>query len=182
MPRLYLVRHGKAAHGWSENPDPALDDLGRVQARAVADSLAARGPLALVASPLRRTRETAAPLEAAWGVAARIEPRIREIPSPDPDLPARAAWLRAIMSRNWTDMEVGVRAWRDGILACIREARNDTVFVTHFMVINVLVGHATGLDNVLVCHPDNGSCTEFDNVGGQLRLIAMGREAETRIV
>ncbi len=31
--RLVLVRHGRAAAGWDTHPDPALDDVGRAQAR-----------------------------------------------------------------------------------------------------------------------------------------------------
>ena len=57
--------------------DPAgpegLDDLGRAQAVQVAATLATKGPLPILVSPLRRCRETAAPLEALWGTAAVVE-------------------------------------------------------------------------------------------------------------
>src|SRR5439155_21590840 len=88
--RIYLVRHGKAAAGWGAHLDPGLDDAGRAQAEEMAKALAPSGPLPLVASPLRRTRETAAALERRWAVAARIEPRVGEIPSPAEDLVGRA--------------------------------------------------------------------------------------------
>ncbi|MEY4230069.1 MAG: hypothetical protein RLZZ362_918, partial [Actinomycetota bacterium] len=45
MTRLYLVRHGRATAGWDVDPDPGIDELGRSQAAAVADRLAALGPM-----------------------------------------------------------------------------------------------------------------------------------------
>jgi broad specificity phosphatase PhoE len=62
MPRLYLVRHGRAAATFAEAADPGLDALGRSQAEAVAEKLAAIGPIALLSSPLARARETSEPL------------------------------------------------------------------------------------------------------------------------
>ena len=48
--RLHLVRHGRAAAGWDDDPDPPLDDVGREQADAVAERLAATvgRPIAVV--------------------------------------------------------------------------------------------------------------------------------------
>ncbi len=89
MARVRLVRHGHAAAGFGAATDPGLDEQGRVQAAALVDRLAPLGPLPLVSSPLRRTRETVAVLEAAWGSPARIEPRVAEIPSPTDDLAER---------------------------------------------------------------------------------------------
>ena len=63
MPRLSLVRHGRAA-GWDTDPDPGLDALGQRQAQAVATRLAPVGPQLILCSPLRRCWETSAPLVA----------------------------------------------------------------------------------------------------------------------
>ena len=56
MATLYLVRHGQAAASWGEDPDPGLNALGHGQAARMA---AALGPMPIMISPLRRTRETA---------------------------------------------------------------------------------------------------------------------------
>ena len=72
MPRLILVRHGRAAAGWGADLDPGLDELGRTQAENVAKVLAPQGPLPIVTSPLRRCQETAAPLAALWQNAATL--------------------------------------------------------------------------------------------------------------
>jgi len=59
MAKLYLVRHGQAAASWGEDPDPSLNALGHGQAARMAAALAALGPMPIMISPLRRTRETA---------------------------------------------------------------------------------------------------------------------------
>ena len=64
MPRLFLVRHGRATGGYGADLDPGLDDLGRAQAAATAERLGPLGPLPMITSPLRRAREPAAALEA----------------------------------------------------------------------------------------------------------------------
>ena len=85
MALVHLVRHGRATGGWDVDPDPGLDDLG-VAAGGAAGRPARRrwrpAPLPIVTSPLRRCRETAAPLAARWGVDAVVEPLVAEIPSP----------------------------------------------------------------------------------------------------
>src|SRR5437762_3166034 len=142
MSRIYLVRHGRAAADWGSHLDPGLDDLGRSQADAMAKALAPKGPLPVVVSPMRRTRETAAALERRWGIAARIEPRVGEIPSPVEDLAARAQWLRRIMPGRWAELDLALRRWRDDVIDALTAISADTVVVTHFVAINATVAAA----------------------------------------
>jgi broad specificity phosphatase PhoE len=79
MPLIHLVRHGRAAASFAEAADPGLDDLGRAQAEAVALRWAGKAPIRVLSSPLRRTRETAAPLAGRWSVTPSIETRVAEI-------------------------------------------------------------------------------------------------------
>jgi ribonuclease H / adenosylcobalamin/alpha-ribazole phosphatase len=64
VPPLYLLRHG--AHGdvgqrlTGREPDGGLTDLGRKQALQALEELRATPPVAIHASPRRRTQETAA--------------------------------------------------------------------------------------------------------------------------
>jgi len=79
--RLLLVRHGQsewnAAGRWQGQADPPLSDVGRLQARAAADSLGALD--AIFASDLQRATETAAIISAALGVGPVIvDPDLRE--------------------------------------------------------------------------------------------------------
>jgi broad specificity phosphatase PhoE len=179
MPKIYLVRHGKAAAGFDGHADPGLDDLGRAQAAATARVLAPLGPLALWSSPLARARETALPLAQAWRCPVIIEPRLAEIPSPTDDLAARAAWLRTAMQGTWPTLTAELLAWRDAIGECLRGIDRDTVITSHYVAINAAVGLATDDDRMVIFAPDNGSVTVFDNGGGQLRVLTLGATADT---
>ena len=182
MARLILVRHGRAAAGWGDDLDPGLDDLGRAQAAAAADALAPIGPLPVVASPLRRTRETAAAFESRWGVTARLEPAVGEIPSPTPDLSARTEWLRSVMASTWSVQSRELHQWRDALLRALLDLQQDTVVVTHFVAINVAVGAATGDDRVISFHADYCSRNVFDSDGERLTVVGTGDQAETVVL
>lgn len=161
--------------------DPGLDGTGRAQAAALAASLGPAGPLPIVVSPLRRTRETAAPLEEQWGVVARVEPAVAEIPSPTDDLAARTAWLRTLMRGTWSDGAPELRGWCDDVVGALLALRSDTVVVTHFVAINVAVGRATGDGRAMCFRPDNCSQTVLEHDGERLSLVALGREATTAV-
>lgn len=84
---IVLVRHGQPAwigpDGGAVN-DPGLTELGRYQARAVAERLRSLpGPTALLTSSARRARETAEPVAEATGLEPTVESWIHEIRFPD---------------------------------------------------------------------------------------------------
>ena len=178
---LLLVRHGHAAAGWGDDPDPGLDDEGRAQAEAVAGDLAALGPLPIVVSPLRRTLETAAPLAARWGVDPTVDPAVGEIRSPTDDLAGRAAWLREAMAGTWTDLDDDVRSWRGDVVDALLALERDTVVVTHFVAINAAVGHALGDDRVVCFSPGNCSVTMLRSTKGSLEVLSFGDQAVTEV-
>jgi broad specificity phosphatase PhoE len=177
MARLYMVRHGRAAAGFGESHDPGLDELGREQAAAVAQELATFGPLPILSSPLRRTRETAAPLARLSNTEPVIEEAVAEIPSPTDNLQERVSWLREFMAGSWRNATPPLAQWREGAIGALLGIRDDTVIFSHYVAINVAVGAATGDDRVVVFSPDNCSVTVFDNHSGALRLVEKGREA-----
>jgi broad specificity phosphatase PhoE len=97
---LYVCRHGRteanAAGLLLGRADPGLDDLGRLQAEALAAALPKAGPV--VSSPLRRCRDTAA----AFGRPVSVDERLIELDygewdqTPLGDVPAEswAEWQR----------------------------------------------------------------------------------------
>lgn len=178
MIRLYLVRHGKIAASESDL-DPGLTDTGRAQAEAMAAVLAPKGPLPLLTSPFRRTRETAAPLDRLWGVPIQTDSRIGEIPLPPGVSMSRAEWLKFVRQRRWPELDPPLHLWRDQVLAALLEIARDTVVVTHFVAINVTVGHALRDDRVSCFQPENGSCTVLDSDGTDFHLIELGAEGKT---
>lgn len=184
MTRLHLVRHGRAAASWSAHHDPALDEVGRAQADAAAATLAPLGPLPVVVSPLRRTRETAAAFERVWDVEARVDPAVGEIPSPTDDLAGREAWLVGVLAGRWDDLGASLEGWRDDVVGALLALDRDTVVVTHYVAINAAVGAATDDDRLVCFHPDNCSVTvvEHDGHGSRLRVVELGAERGTVVL
>jgi broad specificity phosphatase PhoE len=181
--RLHLVRHGQAAAGWGADHDPGLDDVGRAQARAAAASLAALGPLPVVVSPLRRTRETADAFVDVWpDVAPVVDPAVGEIPSPTEDLADREAWLVGVLAGRWSDLDDALRAWRRDVVDALLGMDDDTVVVSHFVAINAAVGTATGDDRLVCFRPDNCSVTVLEHDGDVLRVVELGAERGTAVL
>jgi ribonuclease H / adenosylcobalamin/alpha-ribazole phosphatase len=77
-----LLRHGQTAMSvekrFSGVGDPPLTEAGRAMAAAAATRLATSGATAVVSSPLRRARETAALVGEALGVDVEVEEGLRE--------------------------------------------------------------------------------------------------------
>ena len=183
MPTILLVRHGQAAAGFGSHRDPGLDDVGRAQAEAVAEELAARfdEPVPIYSSPLKRAQETAAPLARRWGSEVTLEPRVAEIPSPTEDLRERARWLQGVMAGKWTDLPEELLRWRQEMIDCVLGFETDAVVFCHFIAINVVVGAATRTKELIVFRPDNASVTEVRTESGGLKSTALGTEANTRV-
>ncbi len=178
MARIYFVRHGKAAAGFSEDPDPGLNDLGRAQAEAVAPRLIAAGA-EVFSSPLRRARETAQPVEAGLGRTARIVPEVSEIVAPVSDLAARGAWLRDAMRGNWSDLSAEHQRWRQSVVAALLALPRDSIIFSHFIAINAAVTHALNDPRMVCFSPENCSVTVLDSAGGVLRVMALGEASAT---
>jgi broad specificity phosphatase PhoE len=190
MPRLYLVRHGRAAAGWNTDPNPGLDDIGRRQAAATAARLQPLGPLAVISSPLRRCQQTAAALATPWAVPVVVEPGVAEIPSPEGVAMAdRVEWLREAMRGEWAALGPRYTAFRDGVVATLLGLTADTVVFSHFVAINAAIGAALGDDRLVIRSLDNASVTVIDVVadpgatetGAVLQLVEGGAEADTLI-
>lgn len=184
MSHLYFVRHGRAEAGWDVSADPSLDEVGRAQATTVADKLAsAIEPCAIYTSPLARCRETAACLAAKWGTSPILEPAIAEIPSPEGvALVDRGQWLRAAMGGRWADLSIEHRTYRDDLVRFALGVGTPAVLFTHFVAVNVLIGHVLGTDDLLTKGLDNCSVTVFERLAeGGLGLVEYGHEADTLI-
>ncbi|MEG9861052.1 MAG: histidine phosphatase family protein [Parvularculales bacterium] len=194
MPRIIMVRHGRAAAHWTQDRDPGLDEHGHAQAgQAVAtiEGLLIASPpeVSVLTSPLLRCRETAAPLERHWQTEATVCAGVSEIPSPDNlSLESRGPWLQRIMSGSWQDANsdpdskgIALSRWRSGVIKVLTGCTADAVIFSHFVAINVAAGFARGIDDVVSFRPDNGSCTVFESDGSALHLVKQGHEAQTQV-
>lgn len=189
MNRVHVIRHGRPAATWGgEDGDPGLDGTGLLQALAIAKEVLAlpRGqrPTRVVASPLRRCRETAEPLADALGVEIVIDPRVGEIPTPAGlSHEERPAWLRQAFGGRWDEIlgDLDYVAWTQSVAAALREHAGTAVF-SHFVALNAAVGVATGQAQVMAFRPDHCSRTVFDVDGDRLILVEKGREAQSQVL
>jgi probable phosphoglycerate mutase len=110
---VLLVRHGTTPTTGKLLPGQAaglhLSDKGREQAEAAARRIAAlsKAPSAVYASPLERTRETAAPIARALGVRVRNAPGLLEVDVGDW---TKMPLARLARNRRWA----GVHRWPSG--------------------------------------------------------------------
>jgi broad specificity phosphatase PhoE len=194
MATLYVIRHGRVASSPVDADDPELSAEGQSQALRVADELHARLPasLPILTSPLRRCRETAAPLCSIWGVEPVVEPRVAEVPGPPPAALPREEWLRRALLANWPELiklgqtlengyDTVLNTWRAGVLEAVLGYPHDAVIFSHFVPVNVLTGHATGSDRVACFLPDHTSITVFETTATGIRLVERGRELKSKV-
>ncbi|HSO94614.1 MAG TPA: histidine phosphatase family protein [Acidimicrobiia bacterium] len=181
MARMVLVRHAEPDASWGEHPDPGLSRAGSGQAEATVGRLAAFEFASVVTSPLRRARETAAPLETHRGVTARIEPQLGEIVTPPGVAASRPEWLRAVLGGHWAEVDPDVHRWRAAVLETVRATTGTVIAFTHFVAINVVVGAATRDDRVWVCSPGHASITVIDVDGSDLTVAALGDQTLSRV-
>ena len=175
---IHLIRHAEPAAGWGEHLDPGLSPLGKTQADAAAQLLAAASAKRIVTSPLARCRETARPYEKLLETHARIDPSVGEIRTP-PGIGDRAAWLKGVMQGKWSDVppDATLDAWRQGVLAAVAACQDDTAVFSHFVAINVLVGLLTGDDRVVIFKPGHASITKLRKTrSGGLEIVELGQE------
>ncbi|SDT31743.1 histidine phosphatase family protein [Jiangella sp. DSM 45060] len=180
---LYVVRHGQtsltAARRFSGGgvPGPSLDDTGREQAARAAELLGGSGAVAVVTSPMVRTRETAAVIGRRLGVAPVVDGEWREadfgewegltlaeIGERHPD--ALSNWFGATTAsppggESLDDVTLRVGAARDALLAAY--PGQPVVVVTHSIPMRTLTRLALGAppESLFRLLPSPGSVTEL---------------------
>jgi probable phosphoglycerate mutase len=166
---LVLVRHAEPFRidDTGGGPaDPALTDRGRDQAERLTRWLEVEHFDALWVSPLRRARETAAPLADALGLEPVVDDDLAEwdrasgtyIPIEDLRASNDPAWF-ALVEGRWEEFfgvdpalfRRTVIAVMDRIVAAHRSHR--VAVVCHGGVLNAYIGHVLGIDRPLWYDP-----------------------------
>lgn len=173
--RLILVRHGRPNEVDPAVPgDPSLNPDGWRQARAVAQLLAGEGVTRIVASPMRRARETAQPLAdrlglaidmvAGWAEADRGAHRYRSTETLRAE--GGEAWAR-FLADPIRYLGGDPSTFRADVLAALEattageDASARVVVFAHGLPINVVLAHALGLDSVTTFLVGYGSATRL---------------------
>lgn len=159
---LHLIRH--ATYGLVGNtlagrsPGHHLGPEGRRQAEAVAADLARRPLAAVVASPLERTQETAAPIAARHGLTVAIDPGLNEVAfghwtgARFDDLAGRADWqafnsFRSMASVPGGESMLDAQARAVAALLRLRAAwpNAEVAVVSHADVVRAMLAHLLGI-------------------------------------
>jgi probable phosphoglycerate mutase len=192
---LLLIRHAepvRIASGDVDGPaDPGLTERGASQAQRLAAWLAAEPIDGVVTSPLRRARETAAPLAAALGIEPVVAAGVSEYDADsDEYIPIeelRAAkddrWFATIEGRwddagdvNPVEFQETVVLAIDAIAAGAPGAR--IAVICHGGVINVYLAHVLGLATPLWFHPEYTSTSRvLVSRGGQRSVSSVNELA-----
>ena len=161
---MLLVRHGTTPTTGKMLPGRAgglhLSEKGQAQAAAAAERIALLGkaPTAVYASPLERTRETAAPIARALGVRVRSAPGLVEVDVGDW---TEKPLARLYRTREWTAVhrwpggfrfpggesfaEMSVRAM-DAVLGLVADHPGQTIVaVSHADPIKAIVAASAGV-------------------------------------
>ncbi len=154
---LLLVRAGATGDAGG-----GLSVEGQAQAEAMADALAALGPLPVTVAPERASVETAAALEDRWACPASVEPALAAL-----DLPAGS---------RWSELGADAQAWRRDVLAAVGALGADGVVVAGPEVVAAVVGAATGDDAVDCAQVRPGSRTTLRLEAGGLRLLRLDQQ------
>jgi len=178
---IFLIRHGEAAAGWGDHPDPGLSDLGHKQAAVAAAALKALGARSAICSPMRRCRETAQAFEQAMGITATVEPLVSEIVTPQ-GIADRVSWLRGYMEGTWSQEGAAHDTWRRQMVEALLLLPENTAVFSHFVAINAIVSLIDQDERTTVFRPGHCSITRVDFSGAVPRVVEYGSQAATRVL
>lgn len=159
--RVHVMRHGEVHNPggilYGRLPGFHLSDKGKAQAAAVADALAGRDIVAVIASPLQRAQETAAPIAAGLNLPVDTDPDLIESANffeGKRMSPGDGAWqnprfwwqLRNPFTPSWGEpyREIAARMATAVDKARVRGAGHEVVCVSHQLPVWTLRLHLTG--------------------------------------
>lgn len=158
---LVLVRHAlpvRIDEGEVDGPaDPHLAPAGQAQAEAAAAWLAEEAIDAIWSSPMRRARETAAPLAARLDLTVRVDERLAEYDRHASSyIPLEE--LKAAGDPRWNEVPERPEEFQGHVVAAMEDIvathpRQRVAVVCHGGVINAYAAHVLGLTDPLFFLP-----------------------------
>jgi probable phosphoglycerate mutase len=176
---LVLVRHAlpvRVDEGDVDGPaDPHLAPVGLAQAEALAAWLADEPFDAVWSSPMRRARETAAPLADRLGLPVRVDERLAEYDRHATSyIPLEE--LKAAGDPRWNEVPERPEEFQGHVVAAMEDIvathpRQRVAVVCHGGVINAYAAHVLGLDDPLFFLPGYTSISRVLAAGTGERSI-----------
>jgi len=182
---LLLIRHAlpvRIDEGVADGPaDPELSSIGIQQAESLAELLAAEAVDAIWSSPMRRARETAAPLADALGLHVAIDDGLAEYDKHSESyIPVEE--LKAANDPRWMQLPERPEEFAAEVVDAVerviaRHPRQRVAVVCHGGVINAYAGHVLGLAEPLFFLPLYTSISRVLASGSGVRSIGSLNEA-----
>ena len=186
---LLLIRHAlpiRIDAGSVEGPaDPALSGLGHAQAKALAEWLAEEHVHALWSSPMRRARETAAPVGERLGLSITFDEALSEFDR-DADSYIPIEELKAAGDPRWSEIPEQPEHFRAVVVEAVERIVGShpgerVAIVCHGGVINAYAAHVLGLDDPLFFLPTYTSINRvFAASTGQRSIASLNEAAHLR--
>ncbi len=182
---LLLIRHAlpvRVDEGAVDGPaDPTLAPLGHRQAEALAAWLAAEEIHAIWSSPMRRARETAAPLAAALGVDMRIDVGLAEYDKHSTSyIPIEE--LKAANDPRWNQLPERPEEFAAEVIDALERViaahpGQRVAVVCHGGVVNAYAGHVLGISDPLFFLPHYTSVSRILASSAGVRSVGSLNEA-----
>jgi 2,3-bisphosphoglycerate-dependent phosphoglycerate mutase len=186
---LLLIRHAlpiRIDEGSVDGPaDPHLAPLGVAQAEALADWLAAEQIDAIWSSPMRRARETAAPVAARLGMPVTVDDGLAEYDK-DASSYIPVEELKAANDPRWSQLPERPEEFQAEVVAAVERVvaahpGQRVAVVCHGGVVNAYTGHVLGIDDPLFFLPEYTSISRvFANSTGIRSIHTLNESAHLR--
>ena len=182
---LLLIRHAlpvRIDEGSVSGPaDPHLAPVGVAQANALAEWLAGEQIDAVWSSPMRRARETAAPVAALLGLPITVDDGLAEYDRDSASyIPIEE--LKAANDPRWSEVPEQPEHFRAEVVAAIERIitahpGQRVAVVCHGGVVNAYAGHVLGIQDPLFFLPSYTSITRVLAASSGERSIASLNES-----
>lgn len=190
---LVIVRHARPERdervAGAGTADPPLSAHGRRQAEATAAFLAGERIDHVVSSPMRRARETAAPLAGVLGIDVELVDGLAEVDRhearyvPAEELALDDAIVQSFLADRFAMFAAfgGFPAFRDGVVAAMEHViatnrgRRVAVFC-HGMVMGAYLTSLVGHDDPFVLQPDYCGIVRVQAASNGIRTVRSANE------
>ena len=81
---------------------------------------------------------------------------------------------------DWKNLSPALNTWRTSCIEFIATLQEDSIIFSHYIAINVIIGHCQNSDKVISYNPDNCSIHHFEN-SQNLKIVQLGKQAQTTI-